>query len=145
MLCLLELLHLRGFKPNPQRTKLVRHTDTQAGNAVRSSLLEIYQSFQPKEVFKGCDHIIVFVGEEAARSRLVGVYSVGERTSGKTIELPPHCPEDWRAEHHYSLEKVQGLDDLERRVVINWGTGALAWHQWLKDKEVVEVTPKGLV
>ena len=145
MLRLVELLHLRGFKPNPQRTKLVRHTDAQAGNAVRSGMLEIYQAFQSKEVFKGCDHIIAFVGEEAVRSRLVGVYRVGERTSGKTIQLPLDCPEDWRAEHHYSLQKIQGLDDLERRVVIDWGTGTLAWHQWLKDKEVVEVTPKGIV
>ena len=51
----------------------------------------------------------------------------------------------------YDLEEIEGFDDLKNRVVINWGKGALAWHQKmrdkgkLRDKEVIEILPKGYV
>lgn len=46
---------------------------------------------------------------------------------------------------YYDLEALPGFEDLAGRVVIDWGGSALAWHQWLADKEVLEVLPAGYV
>jgi hypothetical protein len=40
---------------------------------------------------------------------------------------------------------VPGFDDLNDRVVIDWGANARAWHQWLTAKEVVQLLPVGYV
>ncbi len=111
---------------------------------LRDGRLDVYQRFQSNPVFDDCDHIVVFIGEEGTRSRLVGVYRVGDRSSGIDVPLPGNCPEEWRCEHHYRLTKLSGLDDLENRLVVDWGRAAIAWNQWLRtDKEVLEVSPPG--
>lgn len=46
---------------------------------------------------------------------------------------------------YYDLSPVDGFDDLKDRVVIDWGKSTLAWHQWLRPKEVIEILPKGYV
>jgi hypothetical protein len=38
---------------------------------------------------------------------------------------------------------MPGFDDLKGRVVIEWGKGALAWHERTTSKEAIEVLPKG--
>lgn len=47
--------------------------------------------------------------------------------------------------NYYDLEKEPGYEDLEDRVVIEWGASTRSWHQWLSPREVVEVLPKGYV
>lgn len=47
--------------------------------------------------------------------------------------------------YRYKLKQQAGFEDLEQRVVIEWGRSTRTWHQWLKPKEVVEVLPKNYV
>lgn len=44
-------------------------------------------------------------------------------------------------EYHYDLTKEPGYEGLEKRVVIDWGRGALAWHQRTTNKVVLEIRP----
>lgn len=148
MIRLTELLTSRGYSPNPKRVKLVRHKDSRVDLEAlrRSGWLETYQSYQSKAVFDGCDQIVVFYGEEGLASRLIGVYDVGERQTADLVPTPAHFPfPDWgKADHfHYDLTKRPGFEDLEDRVVIDWGKGALAWHQWFTDRPVIEIRPPG--
>jgi hypothetical protein len=39
----------------------------------------------------------------------------------------------------YELERDDRFARLEMRVVVDWGVGTLAWHQWDHDKAVVEL------
>jgi len=146
MIGLLELLTARGFVPDPKRVKLVRHRDSRLDlEALRSAgWFEIYQKYQSRPVFDGCSQIVVFLGEEGFNSRFVGVYDVGARLAGAESSLPQGCPHpEWAAEHFYPLEKRRGFEDLEDRLVIDWGRAALAWHQWFADRAVVEIRPPG--
>ena len=60
------------------------------------------------------------------------------------VTLPEHYPiQEAPESHFYLLEKVPGYEDLEERIVIDWGKSTRSWHQWLSPKEVVEVLPKG--
>jgi len=143
---LLELLKLRGFDAEA-KSKLVRHSDPRydAHELLRRGWFEAYQSFQGRPIFDSCSRIVSFVGLEGSRSRLVGVYSVGARRPSAEEELPNGCPYvEWRKSgHFYVLTREAGFSDLEDRLVIDWGPAVRSWHQRLRDKEVLEVLPKG--
>ena len=149
MLGLLELLALRGFVPDGKRVKLVRHTNGQIDieSLARAGWLETYQKFQSRKVFDKCNIIIVFIGEDGNSSRFVGIYDVGPRISAAEALLPPDFPIAnflEAGDFFYSLEKRSGFEDLENRLIINWGAAPLAWHQWFAtDREVIEFRRRG--
>jgi len=70
MIGLLELLRARGFTPQTNEAKLIRHKGDNLNMEVllRDGWFETYQSFQSKQVFEGCTHIVSFVGEESVLS-----------------------------------------------------------------------------
>jgi hypothetical protein len=119
------------------RVKIVRHKDSREQYRHimkdRQALLE-YQKEQAKDIFKGCDYIVSFIGDERKRSRFVGVFKVGENKiqNGK---------------FYYDLDAVPEFDDLVDRLVIDWGNNAISWHQWYhtQAKEVIEILPPGFI
>lgn len=148
MISLSELLVARGFTPVPKQTKLVRHKDDRYDvEALHiEGWLETYQMFQAKPVFEGCRQIIVFIGESRLASRFVGVYDVGQGLPSEKAPRAAGCPyPEWFRDGQvfYALEKRAGFEDLEDRLIIDWGKGALAWHQWFTDRAVIEVRPPG--
>jgi len=136
MITLHEIIELRTDIFKDKKVKIIRHKDNRAEYRDliknRDSLL-FYQTEQKKEVFKGCDYIISFVGKERRKSVLLGVFKVGKIKERKNGLL------------YYQLDEVSGFEDLNDRLVIDWGDAALAWHQWyhLQNKEVVQLLPKG--
>jgi hypothetical protein len=148
VLNIVELLSLRGLLLSA-RIKLVRHQDKRfdVHELIRDGYFEVYQSFQSKPVFD-CDFIVSFVGMENAKARLIGVYRVVSRVPASQSPISPDFTRRDLVNDHgffYTLDPVPGFEDLAGRVVIDWGRAALAWHQWLAEKEVVEVLPVGYV
>ncbi len=141
-----DLLELFGYD-RKSRAKVVRHQDKRydVHDLLRRGWLDAYQMFQSRPVFDGLDSIVSFVGLSGTRARLVGVYAVNGRRAGKTGLLPPDCPHtEWkRSAHFYKLQRQPGFESLENRVVIDWGRGALAWHQRITNKPVLELLPRG--
>jgi hypothetical protein len=141
---LIELLRLRGHLP--AQTKLVRHQDSRVDvhELLRNGLLEVYQAFQSKPVLDGLQYVVSFVGLDKGRARLVGVYKVGKRVSGREGRRLSGCHEAWaNCRFFYHLTRVEGYEELEHRVVIDWGKGAISWHRRRAEKEVLEVLAKG--
>lgn len=147
MIKLSELLAARGFVPDAKHVKLVRNKTSRVDleSLHREGWLGVYQSFQEKPVFDRCQQIVMFLGEEGFGARFVGVYDVGVRQRSTRRMLPNSCPYPEWAESpcFYPLRKRGGFEDLEDRVVINWGKGALAWCQRYTDREVIEVRRSG--
>ncbi|MEK7247034.1 MAG: GIY-YIG nuclease family protein [Chloroflexota bacterium] len=148
---ILDLLKLQGFDTS-QRFKFVRHKDARFELLDwEADWLEAYQSFQHRPVFDGVDSIVVFLGIGGTRARFMGVYRVLGRKPGSLGHLPEDFPKEGREwltpeYFYYEMEKVEGFEEFAQRVIIEWGKGAIRWHQWGgtdKDKEVVEVLPKG--
>lgn len=147
MLDLQELLFTRGL-PQNGKTKLVRHQDPRWDLQRLLSLgqFDVYQEHQAKPVFD-CEYIVSFIGQSYSHARLIGVYEVKGREGPGAFELPKDFlyPDMPLGQFRYTLERVGGYEDLERRVVIDWGASTRSWHQWLKPKEIVEVLPRGYV
>jgi hypothetical protein len=146
---LTELLVTRGFS-SAAKTKLVRHQDRRMDVKMlrRRGFFEFYQRTQAKEVFN-CAQIVSFIGDDNGRAIFCGVYEVRGVLPPESFNVPAGFPYPQYVIGpgglEYDLEKEKGFEDLEDRVVIDWGDAPLAWHQWFKDREVVEVLPAGYV
>ncbi len=144
-----ELLELRGLDLTAN-VKMVRHMDVRYDvyELYRTGHLETYQSYQGKQIFE-CDYIVSFLGMERSYAKFIGVYAVAHRLDGSDVPmLPPGFPHREFATdvgYFYELDKCSGFEDLENRVVIDWGGSARSWHQRLTEKKVVEILPEGYV
>lgn len=141
---IVELLKLRGLDTG-KRIKLVRHQDRRYDlyELWTTGHLETYQACQSKPILD-CDYMVSFIGLPNSKARLYGVYRILSRSRVADTVLPRSYPISENPEHwFYQLEKEQGFEDLEERVVIAWGQSTRSWHQWLTEKEVVEVLPTG--
>ena len=146
---IVELLKLRGLDTE-KSTKMIRHTDH--GDYLISEMtraqLEFYQQCQSEQVFSYCDYIVSFLGVERTKAKFIGVYKVKDEERLKRKHLPENYPYPQIVKgtrYFYKLKKVAGFEDLENRVIIEWGKATQAWAQWLTKKEVVEILPGGYV
>ena len=137
-----------------KRIKLVRHKDNRSelmidGKVVNGNPYDwyindrksfiAYQSEQSEERFKNVDYIVSFIGEDGTTARMVGVYRV--------LGLDKERMERVNNGHFfYQMEEVDGFDELNERVIIDWGKSAINWHQWLdkNDKEIIAIERKGI-
>lgn len=141
-----ELLQMRGLDPKA-KVKMVRHQDSRCDveELMNTGLIEFYQSCQTKLIYN-CDYVASFIGMSRHRARFIGLYRVKGHKKVSDVEIPDGYPLEEDPDYlFYLLEKVPGFEDLEERVVIDWGPGAINWHQWLdaRHKEVVEILPVG--
>lgn len=144
----IDLLTLFGFNKNC-KSKLVRHLDTRkrydVHDLLRRGWLEAYQSFQPKPIFHGVDYVVSFIGTGKRQARLVGVYRVLGHKPGHQGIIPPGCPYvEWKdSAYFYELASQTQFQDLQHRVVVDWGLAAQSWHQWTTNKPLVQLLAKG--
>lgn len=147
VLGIIDLLSPFGFD-STLKTKLVRHQDAKydVRTLIEQGWFDLYQSIQARPVFKGCRQIVSFLGDGSRRARFLGVYRIDSEAPLNPSGFPEDCPyREWleTGKHQYVLQHCPQFQDLERRVVIDWGSGELAWHQHLKNKTVIEIEPPG--
>lgn len=142
MITIQELLYNRGL-PSSSRIKLVRHIDPRFNlRALYASKREIflrYQNMQGNDVFRDCDYIISFVGEENSTARFVGVF----RIVGKSVGIAEfnYGEISFNGNFTYTMEEVGGFADISEHVVVKW-PNTRAWHQWISNPmEIVEISP----
>ncbi|WP_337032732.1 GIY-YIG nuclease family protein [Paenibacillus illinoisensis] len=147
-----ELIKMRGLDVS-KKIKLVRHKGSNYDMKLlyRNSMLDYYQCLQTTDAFRECDYILSFLGEEGKKATFVGAY---EKISSTTFDINIHVPPIGFPHHdflnqplfYYELKKIDLLNDLINRLVIDWGSRN--WNQWhdeKKPKQVVEVLPQGYV
>lgn len=151
MLALEHLLQPFGFDLS-RRTKLVRHQEQRIDMAAlrRVGQFDIYQAYQGRPVFANCDQIVSFLGGDGTQAIFVGVYDVNDVDGPAAWKLPKgflYPAMNITSHYRYGLTKDQRFDDLEDRLVIDWGAGTRSWVQKFRpgEKAVVEVLPKGNV
>jgi len=141
-----SLLEDRGI--DPQKTKLLRHTEDGAKAWRRGKdWLGSYISIQsrPNSPFKqnpliACHFIPDNILENGSHTaRLVGVTNFIDRWPWQADRLPRlWLPDDFKNPNHdneaVDQEWSNLLQDCEGWLIVNWGQGARAWHQWAHKK-----------
>jgi len=151
-----DLLKIYGVNSriNTKKVKMVRHQDSKLdfNKLIKFNLLEEYQKYQSSEdIYKGCDYIFVYIAFGKTHSLFYGVYKVNGNTYQEDIEVSKalqSCNHPTKINCYvYDLEKINFLDDLKDRLVIDWGKSTRKWYQWLdkNNKEVISIRAKGYV
>ncbi len=147
-----KVLTLAGMDTT-KRIKLVRHKDSRESITINGRVVEgnpykwyltdretfiAYQSEQHKDIFKDVDYVVSFIGEDGTLARMVGVYQIlGCDTERENLTgVDKFC---------YKMVELDGFDELNERVIVDWGDSARTFHQWLdkNDKAIVAVERKG--
>ncbi|MBR1632498.1 MAG: GIY-YIG nuclease family protein [Bacteroidales bacterium] len=153
ILTISKLLNEAGLDTT-KRIKLLRHKDNRKdlmieGKPVDGNPYEwyikdrqkfiAYQSEQSEALFKDVDYIVSFIGEEGTTARMVGVYRILGLDQERIDKVN-------NGHFYYKMAEVSGFEELNERVIIDWGKSTITWHQWLhkNDKEVVAIERKGI-
>ncbi|HEX3739513.1 MAG TPA: GIY-YIG nuclease family protein [Terriglobales bacterium] len=145
---IVDVLQLAGFDPS-KRTKLVRHQSKydSVEELIRNEWLEVYQGYQAKKVFHNVEQIISFYGLSNNRAGFYGVYRVNGNVAAKVGPGIVGCPaiKRWQdtCNFFYTLERDARFNEFRDRIIIEWGRGALAWQQKLRNKPLFEMLPAG--
>lgn len=131
-----------------KKGKFVKHasSDLDLRDLWKKGKIELYQSFQSKDVFN-CDYIISFIGEPNDKARFIGIYDVIGTKKITEINISSKDRESvfaQEADTFYELKKRSGFEDIEGRIIITWG-GSKQWHHWVDKtkKEIWKVLPPG--
>lgn len=148
-----ELIKMRGFDISNKKIKLVRHQDSNYDTKLlyKLGMLDFYQSVQSNDIFRDCNYIFSFLGDERGKAIFIGAY---EKLSNSIFDLAitkvpsgyPYMDILSQPLFHYEFKPLDLLNDLIERLVIDWGTSNRSWHQWLiedRPKPVVEILPTG--
>lgn len=129
------------------KVKLVRHADNCQERYVRGKLIKgfnIYETYKhDKETFlhyaselrepiySGIDYLVMFIKEKGCSARFLGVYKNNGIISNEKYE---GCK--WV----YDISEVEDFRHLEERIIIDWGKGTVAWHQYYSNiKKVIGI------
>jgi len=125
------------------KTKLLRHniSKQEIRRNYSNGHLDIYQSIQTPNRFRGIEHIISFLGVEGTEGRLLGCYKVNGHKPLERGKLPTDFfmgVETFDDCVFWRMEKTDILSDLIDRLVIDWGKGTINWCQnGTTEKEVL--------
>ena len=155
------LLEMYGFRISEKPTvKLIYHANPLHGSydllvEYRHGRKDRYEVFQRKRArsmtYKGCSHIISFLSDGPSRALFTGIYKIDG------VQYPLKPPREYAAVYPdvewppgqawYDMTRLDYMDDLIERLIVNWGGNAMAWHQWLRrdnPKEIIEIRPASL-
>ncbi len=153
ILTISKLLNEAGLDTT-KRIKLLRHKDNRKGLMIEGKPVDgnpyewyikdrqkfiAYQSEQSEALFKDVDYIVSFIGEEGTTARMVGVYRILGLDQERIDKVN-------NGHFYYKMAEASGFEELNERVIIDWGKSTITWHQWLhkNDKEVVAIERKGI-
>jgi 5-methylcytosine-specific restriction protein A len=142
---LTELLKDRGLDTTG-RVKMLRHADKKGLTTYelyKLGHIEEYQRVQGSgSVLGNCDIAVAFVGLKGNFALFVGVWRVAKDHGQRMVKPSPGYPRQSMFDeplYEYDLVEIPGFEDLQDKLVIDWGPGTRSWAQWLKDKEVVSL------
>jgi hypothetical protein len=148
---IIQLLQIEKFDLS-KKVKMIRHTkdgEYDISHIYKSGLLIDYQGVQTRDILNDCDYLISFIATENTKAKFVGMFEITNRTTVGAIReakgLPDLGIDDFYNDNqfYYVQNEVPILTDLKDRLIIEWGKGTIQWCQNLKEKEVIEILPRG--
>lgn len=144
---------LKDAKLDTSTIKIARHQDNRVDvhEVYAEGDFELYQSYQEKNQFRDCRYLVSCLGIENNQALFVGVYEVKNTT--KVDGFPDYYNVSFKgkakihSKYKYVLEKLEGFEELENRLVIKWTNIGQAWCVWVdtSEKEIIQLLPKGYV
>jgi len=139
---------LKAFNFDFTKTQLVRHgTAHNPHELIENNHFDFYQAVQNNNIYDQTNYILSFIAAGGYKSLFYGAYrNDGLLEEEDRQQAPEGYPNPEEAEHlyHYNLNRLEGFEELQNRLVINWNA-PIVWHQHFVEKhfEVLELRPTG--
>lgn len=137
---------------NPETMRIVRHRVSSREyikDLIFSGDFDLYQASQQKDILRNCTHFVSCLDWSDSKAVFWGIYEVkGEKPLHKLDSklAVVEREEEWAKidppYYFYDIEKLQVLDELKNRLIINWNNPR-AWYQTKLNQEVFEILPPG--
>lgn len=152
---LIDLLPLAGIDIS-KSIKIIRHSskDNEIVKVFTENreVLEQYQALQKPNLLN-CDYVVSCI-KDKNRTIVQAVYAVEGHRAAQPADIPSHTliqelmkKEDIQQLSYTLLKRVNSFEELEQRIVIDWGKSAISWQQSLNNnpKPVIEIRAKGKI
>ena len=142
-----DILEKAGI--DPKTVKLIRHslTDKTFKDCYEAKKVYEYTCHQKKEFSKGYEYWAIFISDSGTLAKFYAIYKVGESIPDTRDNMPIGLPEkevsNYNGEYAiFNLTKVDNLDEVEGKLIIEWGNSARMWNQkGTTEKPVVSIQP----
>lgn len=133
---LTDLLQFERFRYD-RFVKVVRHKTSQYDlwELRSNNRFGQYQNRQSWDVFGNARHVISFIAERNRYAKFVGVWEITSKNKKDKG-------------FRYTTKELPSFEDLQGRLIVQWGEGTRSWAQWLHrqgNKEIVELLPPNYV
>ena len=140
---------LRKVEIDPAKVKLIRHslTDKNFKECYDADMVYEYTCHQKKDFSKGYEYWAIFISGTGTYAKFYSIYKVGHSESDTKNTIPKGLPEKEATKYLgenavFALEKVDALEEYEKKLIIDWGTAARSWHQkGTTEKAIVSIAP----
>lgn len=135
---------LKAFNFDFTKTQLVRHgTAHNPQELIVNNHFDFYQAVQADNIYDQTNYILSFIAAGANSALFQGAYRNDGLLEGEDkLQAPEGYPNPEEAEHpyHYNLNRLEGFEELQNRLVINWNV-PIVWHQHFRENhfEVLEL------
>lgn len=141
---------LKEYGVDISQTKLVRHplNKEDVRDVYNRGMIEAYQSSQSKNCFDNCKYIVAFVGTNKTEALFIGLYEIIDIITGpQVIKMMPNgypYPNHFDKKHiYYKMKKLDVMNEMDKRLVIEWGQATRSWFQWASnDKYVLSIASR---
>ena len=119
---------------DPANVHLIRHSFSREdfGACYQKGMVLEYTCQQDRDFGHGQDYWCVFISERGTLARFFGCYKVLSWVPDTPEVMPTGfpAPESFQGQRAYfELEHLDSLREYENRLVIDWGSAAIRWHQ----------------
>ncbi len=134
---LTDLQQFERFR-NDHWVKVLRHKTSQQDlwELRSTNRFSRYQNSQSWDVFGDARYVISFIAERNRYAKFVGVWEITSKSKKK------------KKGFRYRTRELPGFEDLQHRLIVQWGEGTRSWAQWLHrqgNKDIVELLPPNYV
>lgn len=153
---LIDILKISGIDIS-KKIKIIRHSNKDETVlkilTENRDLLEQYQALQDPKALH-CDYVVSCIRDKKNKTIVQAVYEVKGHRPATKEDIPKHKYFNYLLENNQieneeftELSRVQTFEDLEQRIVIDWGKAAISWLQSLNNnpKHVIEIRAKGKI
>lgn len=127
---------LRKVGLDPAKVKLIRHSLRDKGfkECYEKNMVFEYTCHQKANFSKSYEYWVIFISDSSTLAKLHSIYRVCGSVPDTKDRIPQGLPsseaEGYNGQNaFFFLEIVDLLREYEGKLIIDWGSSALMWHQ----------------
>lgn len=140
---------LRKVGLDPAKVKLIRHSlrDKSFRECYEKNMVFEYTCHQKPNFSKGYEYWVIFISDSGTLAKLYSIYRVCGSVPDTKDRIPQGLPASEAEGYNghnafFFLEIVDLLREYEGKLIIDWGSSALMWHQkGTTEKPIVSLRP----